>query len=436
MTVSDPARHPQDCAKIAGNHGFLRQKELGKRTHFWSLFLLAIGAVLGAGWAAQAQPADPLVLVVGSAQDAAAIAHFVRASLPNARLETHAAWLAAHGAGVEPAALDPLRETERLISAAQRSAADLDEPAALRRLAEAERLMTSALAVPGAAAFYAEVQLQLGVTAAQLGLSGLAEAAFARAARLDARRRLLAAEAAPDVVQLAARVFDEAAAAPEGEFRIVTEPAAARVFVDDVERGNAPLLLRARTGVHALRVEAAGYATYAALFDMAEGRRPEQHYALARESRASALERFSALLSAAGAGALEQATRDVLQTAPELRALAWLERDEARARRLVFMCDARGCQQPVRDETGVVAGAMFAGELSQSALAAGRGWLHGSVADRERERTLASTSLWQRWYFWSAAVATVLGAGVLIAIAAQPEPQRTLRVSVDPGDLR
>jgi hypothetical protein len=436
MTVSDPARHPLDCAKIAENCGFFPQKGPAPGTHFWLLFLLAIGAVLGPSWAAQAQPAEPLVLVVGPARDAASIAPFVRTRLPNAQLESDAAWLAARGAGVEPSALDPLRETDRLIAEACRSAAELDEPTALRRLAEAERLMTRALAVPGAAAFYAEVQLQLGVTAAQLGLTGLAEAAFARAARLDARRRLLAAEATPDVVQLAARVFDAASSAPEGELRIVTEPSGARVFVDDVERGSAPLLLRARTGVHALRIEAAGHTTYAALFDMAEGRRPEQHYALAVEPRVSALERFAVLLSAASAGGLEQAAADVLQAAPELTALAWLERDEARARRLVFMCDARGCQQPVRDETGVVAGAMFTGKLSQSALAAARGWLHGSVADSERDRSVASTALWQRWYFWSAAVATVLGAGVLIAIAAQPEPQRTLRVSVDPGDLR
>jgi hypothetical protein len=436
MTVSDPARHPLDCAKVAGNCGFLRQKPPGPGGRIWSLFLLAIGAVLGPCWAAQGQPGDPLVVVIGPAADAAPIARFVHVARPFAALQSQAAWLAEYSAGVEPALLDPLRETDRLITEARRSAAELDEPAALRRLAEAERLMTSALAVPGAAAFYAEVQLQLGVTAAQLGLIGLAEASFGRAARLDPRRRLLAAEAAPEVVQLAARVFDDASSAPEGEMRIVTDAAAARVFVDDVERGSAPLMLRARAGVHALRIEAPGHVTYAALFDMAEGLRPEQAYALAVESRVAASQRFAALLSAAPAELLAQAARDLLQTAPEVTALTWLERDAARARRLVFMCDRRGCQSPVRDETGITARDVFQTDLSGAALAAARGWLHGTPAEPAQNAQRDTASLWQRWYFWSAVAATVLGAGVLIAIAAQPEPQRTLRVTVDPGDLR
>ncbi|HEX4355184.1 MAG TPA: PEGA domain-containing protein, partial [Polyangiales bacterium] len=237
------------------------------------------------------------------------IAPIVRARMPTAQIESERAWRDRQGGGIEPSALDPLRESDRLIAQARRDAAELDEPSALRRLAEAERLLSHALAVPGSSAFYAEVQLQLGVTAAQLGLDGLAEASFARAARLDPRRRLLAGEAPPTVVSLAARVFDRASAAPEGEVRIVTDPIGARVFLDEVERGNAPVIVRARSGVHSLRIEAPGHVAYGVLFELEEGRRPDVSVALTIDPRVSAIARLSTLLRVASPDALVRAAR-------------------------------------------------------------------------------------------------------------------------------
>jgi hypothetical protein len=376
-------------------------------------------------------------LVLGTSADDDSIAPLLSAEgWSRLEVESESRWLAAHQAGVDSGALAPLRETDRLITEARRRAAELDEPGALRRLAQAERLLAGALAVPGAAAFYAEVQLQLGVTAAQLGLLGLAEASFARAARLDARRRLLAGEAAPEVVALAARAYDEATSAPEGELRIVTDTPGARVYVDDVERGVTPLTLRARVGVHALRLSAQGRTPYGTLFDLAQGRRPDQHFVLTLDVRAASVQRLLALPADASAEALTGAAQAVLLAAPELTTIAWLARDEIHARQLLFVCDRSDCKTPLALERGLpVPRAIGAGLLSQSTLTTARDWLHAAPLARSPPRS-GSASLWQRWYFWSVLGAALLGGGVLVAVAAQPEPQRTLRVTVDPGALR
>ena len=398
--------------------------------------MLALGCFLLRAGSLAAQSESERVLVLGPSLADHEVAAWLRADLPDLVPENASAWLAAYQAGVDPAALDPLRETDQLIMDARRRAAELDEAGALRLLAHAERLLAAELAVPGSAAFYAEVQLQLGVIAAQMGQIGLAEASFARAARLDGRRHLLAAEAAPEVVALASRVFDEAASAPEGELRIVTDMPGARVYVDDVERGVTPFTLRARIGVHALCLRADGYTPYGTLFELAQGRRPEQRFLLSADARQASLRELESLPIDASSEALLRAARAVLHAAPELAAVAWLASDEQLERRLLFVCNRSGCKAPLRNEHGrPLARAPGTSWLSYSTLTAARDWLHARAATPAGSAA-ASVALWQRWYFWSVLGAALLGGGVLVAVAAQPEPPRTLRVIVDPGALR
>ena len=347
------------------------------------------------------------------------------------------AWLAEQREGVAASALVPLRESGELISEARRRMAELEEPAALRCLARAEQLLQAALQVPGVSAYYAEVQLQLGVTAAQVGLFGLADASFGRAARLDPRRRLLSGEAAPEVVARAARVFDEAAGAPEGDLRITSEPTGARVFVDDVERGETPLALRARAGTHVLRLELPGERAYGTLFDVAPGLRPAQHFVLVADARAQTLAALRA--EQRDVTPFARASEALLAAAPELAALAWSERDVRSARQLVFFCDRSGCRAPwrtFREET--LDPEAPQPELTRAELESARGWLRSRAFDLHTQPGASerTASLWGRWYVWTAAALVLAGAGVWVAIAAQPDRQRTLRVSVDPGDLR
>jgi hypothetical protein len=436
MTVPGPARHTTDRIKSPTIYAISGPKRPSGGTRKRHLFLLALGGFFVGVGGASAQSESGRVLVLGAPVVDPVLAAWLQMSLPDSTAETSAAWLTAHQSGFDFAALAPLRETDQLITEARRRAAELDEPGALRRLAEAERLLASALGVPGSAAFYAEVQLQLGVTAAQMGHTGLAAASFVRAARLDGRRRLLAGEAAPEVVALAARIYDEAISAPEGELRIATDPPGAHVYVDDVERGVTPFTLRAPVGVHALRFAAADRAPYGTLFELAQGRRPEQRFVLTLDARAASVQALASLPQDASSEALRHAAQAVLQAAPELNAVAWLAHDVPHKRRLLFVCERAGCRTPLRAEDGrPAARSAGAGRLSSSTLAAARDWLHAASFSPSGP-SVASVTLWQRWYFWSVLGAALLGGGVLVAVAAQPEPQRTLRVTVDPGALR
>jgi hypothetical protein len=350
---------------------------------------------------------------------------------------SEADWRALDRTRVAGDALGQLTEADAAMAAAKSCMAKLDETEALRQLARAEVALVRALALPGAPLFYAELQLQIGVTAAQLGATELASAAFVRAARIDPTRRLLAGEAAPDVVVLAARAFERAASAPESEVRVLVDVPNARVYVDDVERGMAPIVVRARTGIHVLRIEAEGRAPYAGLFEMAEGRRPEQRFALFRSARVDALTRLQARAHGDDPDALRAAANELLHVAPELAGVIWLEHAARAPRALLFACDTSRCRTPQRMRAREAsAWPAQVRALSQTELHSARAWLLSGDVFAPANDTRTTPALWQRWYFWSALGAVVVGgAAAAIAEALQPEPQRTLRVTVNPSAL-
>jgi len=336
--------------------------------------------------------------------------------------------------GVTPAELGPLRQVEELLATARKRAADLDESGALRSLAEAQRLAWDALSVPGAAAFCAEVELQLAVTAAQAGRWELAADSLARAARLDGPRRLLAAEASPEVVALADRVFRDAAAGAEGEMPIFVDAERARIFVDDVDRGLAPQRIRMRVGTHALRIEAAGRLPYHARIEVAQGLRPTQRFVLAPDPRALAKARVRAALSA-DATTLEKEIASLLSAAPEIGTVAWIESDARSKRRLIQRCDASGCTEPVRVERDRAL-SRRTDRLTSETLRAARAWLRDDVRIAQSSVRQDDAPWWSRWYVWTVASAIVIGASAAVVVAHEPAPTRSLRVVVDSGDLR
>ena len=429
MTVCSPARHPAELAKLAKIIRFLgiRRGAIG------ALFLLALGGdiLISGGVLRQSGPAPILLLATPPDSDLDALAH----TWPNAIDPQR--WLRDAARVRRRAELSRLGEVDAAITRARRAMASLGETEALRELADAERTLSSVLTLPGAAAFYAEVQLQLGVSAAQLGQLGLAQAAFARAARVDPARRLLAGEAAPEIVMLATRAFALVERAPEGEVRIVVNAPDARVFLDDRERGSAPLSLRAGSGTHLLRIEAPGHLPYAGLYEIAEGQRPEQRFSLAEEPRHVALRDAHAVSGSAAAAALRASAARVLANAPELQGLLFVERAGAE-RAVLVLCERKGCSAPLRHVAGRARVQLRAPgpaiALSAENLADARAWLRTpalAIAVAHAE----TASVWQRWYVWAGVSAAVIG-GVALAVAAtQPEPERRLRVSVDPSAL-
>jgi hypothetical protein len=272
------------------------------------------------------------------------------------------------------------------------------------------------------------------VIAAQAGRWDLAEDSFARAARLDGPRRLLAAEASPEVVALADRVFRDAAAGAEGEIPISTDAERARIFVDDVDRGFAPQRVRMRVGTHALRIEAVGRLPYYSRIEVAQGLRPAQRFLLAPDPRVLAKSRVHAALSADSA-TLTAATSALLSAAPELTAIVWVESDARSTRKLIQRCDLDGCDEPLRVEHSRVQ-PRHRLRLTGETLRSARAWLHEDARIASSAENPSESPWWQRWYVWTVATAIVVGASAAIVVASEPAPSRSLRVVVDAGDLR
>jgi len=330
--------------------------------------------------------------------------------------------------------LERVREVDAAIVLARQATFALEEDRALRALSAAEHALQDTLELPGASSFYAELQLQLGVSAAHSGLLGLADAAFARAASVDPTRALLAGEAAPEVVSLARRAFDRVANAKEGTLHISVSSPAARVFIDDRALGEAPLSARVRSGLHVLRVEADGHAPYARSFDMLEGERPIWHVMLSPDPYVIALRQLKAALSQDDAREIERASARMFALEPALQLLVFGER--ARERGWFARCERAVCAIGTYASLGGPSPHVQRMDtLSGSTLSDARAWLtpERSVVAATQA---AAPSLWQQWYVWALAGAVVVGAGVGVAAASQPDPQRSLRVSVDPSALR
>lgn len=198
-------------------------------------------------------------------------------------------------AGFPRARMDRIGSIEVLLFLARSRASELDERGALAALVEAERSAEMALAIPGGAGWYAEVEVQVAITAFQLGQRELASAALERAASIDPRRRIRPAEAPPELVEVAQDVVSSAAAAPISSFevRAADDVRDARVFVDDEPVGTAPVQVTVRAGAHAVRVEASGHLPWASLLTTLPGTRAPVEVALAPEPAVAAVRMLS-----------------------------------------------------------------------------------------------------------------------------------------------
>ncbi len=396
-------------------------------------WMLAVGAVASGPCRAHAAPeesAPALYAVVAQAEAQAAVddgrARIFLAALGELSAEpllTYAPKDA--GETVSRDALLPLSEVERLLYEARELAARFDEAAAFQRLLAAERLLLENLELPHVHAFLAEVDLALGLAAAQLSQPGLAETKLSRALSLDPARRLRAGEAPPQLEAFARALEKQGEGSPLSELRIEVDPSDAEVWLDGhrVGRGRT---LQVRKGSHVLRVGARGYRPYAALVELGAGRRlplqvslsptPEEQ---ARQTLLRALADPARALRAAPLFA-RQAGRTV-----------WLFELGSSARRvLVHRC------QP---DCELVAGLEGETRVELQALRAfPADWLHtpASVAPvvpvrHEKERGL------KRWRLVLVSAALAVGAGVTVAalLTRDHGVSRERSLTLDPGEL-
>jgi hypothetical protein len=426
MSVLSPARTPARISDHVEITGVSLQRATLKRV----LFLLAMAGVNLLSRPTLAQPSEAIVLQIGPLPERV----YSTLSIDRTRVIDPSALQIRRHRQRALSRLERVRDVDAAIALARQATFALDEDKALRALSEAEHTLQDTLELPGAALFYAELQLQLGLSAAHSGLVALADAAFARAASIDPTRALLAGEAAPEVVALARSAFERVANAREGTLHIEVSSAAARVFIDDRALGEAPLSVRVRGGLHVLRVEADGHAPYARLFDMLEGERPVWHVVLSPDPFALALRELETALSEHAARAIEAASARVLAFDPQLQLLLFGERVAERgwfARCERALCTL-GTYASLGGESPHV---QRMDKLTGSTLTDARAWL------TPERRVVAATQaaappLWQRWYVWALAGVVVVGAGISVGAASQPDPQRSLRVSVDPSALR
>lgn len=327
--------------------------------------------------------------------------------------------------------VDAFRRVERLIIAARANTAGLMESRALAELHRAATLTRSLADVPGAAAWIAEVQTTLGITAAQAGLPDLAEDAFARAATLDPSRGVRAAEAPPAVVERAAGILAAVARRPRGSFEVRATSAGARVFLDDREVGLAPRIVRAPVGTHVLRVEAPGMTPWGSVLDVLEGRRPPVVVELAPDRLVASARRLVA-------ASARFDPVDALHQGASLGVDAvWLARVGAgpEDRALLIRCTNGGCDEPQRlalDEVPFVLSAATPRPWEAVRVGQGTGaiWLDGRAVQPPPPEVVP---FYRRWYVWAGLAVLAGGAAAAIAAAAQPDAQQVYEVEVVPG---
>ncbi len=349
-----------------------------------------------------------------------------------------AAWATERAADLGPVAprrVEAFRTVEALLVEARQAAATLREGEALALLVRAERIARDHADVPGAAAWLAEVETAVGITAAQAGIPTLVEAALSRAATLDPSRGVRAAEAPPAIVARAEAIARAVATRPTGTFEVRADADGARVFLDDEDLGTAPRPVRAPVGLHVLRVEAPGRLPWGRAVRVFEGRRPPVEVRLAPDPLLAAARR---LRHAAGA-ADPEAVAAALGVLAGLDA-AWIVQvgDGAQDRALLTPCDGSGCAEPRRlevDEVPIVVGdhAPSPAGRVRAALVAGRSWLLEPAPEVPPPPPPAPW--WQRWYTWAGA-AVLAGAAVGAAVwLTRPDPAQEHVYVVDFGNI-
>ncbi len=327
-----------------------------------------------------------------------------------------------YSSGVHRDRLLALHRAEDLVRDARRAAGRFDEAGALRRLVEARGLVETHADVPGSSQWLAEVELTLGLVAAQAGLDAIADESFRRAAALDPERVIAAAEAAPTVVARAT-----AAAAVQGLRALgtlpIASPVGARVFLDDREIGRVPLEVRARAGRHVLRIEFEEHVPWGQVLDVREGVASSIRVRLASRPEARARDRLAAL---------EAPDPRVLSTiASELGHLVWWV-DATEERALLLECGPVGCAAPVRLGAFRDPGPPIPEARVRAQLRHGRAWMHWrpGVVDPP-----PGVVWWKRWPLWVGVGAAVAAGAVGVGVALRPEPDRQRVLIVDTADL-
>ncbi|MEM6954333.1 MAG: PEGA domain-containing protein [Myxococcota bacterium] len=330
------------------------------------------------------------------------------------------------GLALSPADADAVACVDASIAEGWRAFSMLDEATALQRLEEARRLAERSASVPAMGRWLAEVELLTAVVATSRSGEGwqrLARQALKHMASLDPRRVVRAAEAPPQLVELAEQARRAVRAAPEGAFRVEANAEGAVVFVNSERVGALPRTLRLPAGRHHVRVLAPGHLPYGAFIDVEAGEGLPMRVTLSptpREVIRSALRDATSPLQVQAAIAATQVQ------------VLWVETEGRRA--AAVRCTGLGCGEPVRaegdDALERVVQDAGPGE-DPLAWAPERAWLQTP----EPPPPTPPRPWYRRWGVWAAAAtAVVIGAGAAAA-ALRPSRSQRFEATIDFGDL-
>ena len=303
-------------------------------------------------------------------------------------------------------------EIEAALLDARELTARFDEAGALSVLHAARERLTRSLDLPFAHAWLAELQVQEGLHAAQLGQWGLSETALSRAASLDPRRVLQAAEAPPAVIELAMAIARARADQSPSRARVLSEPEQAQVWLDGQQLGTTPANLEVAPGVHVLVVRAAGHVPYARLLELPPGQRPPIEISLA-PTRTEQARRALVAARTRPAAALDAART----LSRQLGSPVWLFRAESAsgATGAALRCADGDCR--------------VAALLNTQSPTRPHGSDNATIVQRQKR-------WWKRWPMWLAVTVAVAGGAATIAVTGRDSSPRQERVlTVDPGTL-
>jgi hypothetical protein len=318
---------------------------------------------------------------------------------------------------------------ERALAAARAAYLEQRFDAMVATLIEAETSALRFLAQPRHAATLWELEFQIGLAELSRQRPDAARSRFALALELDPERSPRRELYGPDVVRAYAEAVDARALVAARPAPLAIAPADALVVIDGTPVVDNARPRDVRAGLHVVTASAPGHQTHAAILDLAPGDPIEIELASAP---GEAIDRVAASWSTGGLDPTSMSgRRAIAATLGNLGATAALviSADRGHGEAAALVITGEDATPPQRRSSSAAA--------ARAALALLRrdGTLVAADAQRRSSSNAAGgTSVFGRWWFWTAVGAAAVAVGVGIGIAALTPEDRLLLLSPRPDD--
>jgi len=295
------------------------------------------------------------------------------------------------------------------------------------RLEDAETLLRENLDLPLIVPWLAETRLRRGIVEWNAGDTVAARASLDRALSMDPGRRLTSFDAHPDLVVLLEEVRRERERRPHVTVKVAAGDVRARIVLDDVPVGFAPVGVEMLPGRHVLRAEAPGRRVAVTEVEVAEAGMPPIDLVLQESDDVRALrdlpddllhpgrpvaDRLAILRAAVGADVALVGIVTTHRGRPSV-VLQAVGPSGAGGRMAIPVASA-----------GDAVPALLATDPGTRAVAlASHPWI--SAPDPDEPGPREAPAWYTRWWVWAAGGVAAVGGAALVYSAAKPDAQRT-----------